>query len=356
MASSRAEAPIRKAAVGLVALGTGLAAAYRLFAVSDRRKRNPPSRLTVERIALHVPELKELAEVIANSLRPVYRNVSTRVITCPRLTDESWSLPSPGISGSNAILDVGGEHHQVEAYANELSFGLEEVAVAAELRGWYFLGAGAAPRGCLGCNGELIPFDNLHSGTRNSQLATVERDEKGDERPGLCKYNSSTMGFLANVMSCEGKQGDVIEVKASVRTSSSACESFTECIRRGIASGYAHDEKCGPIGLGGVFKVVKGRVKVHVMADTAGRVFTDSSQVQEYLKMFTIGPDLTCATIMISKQPSGTTKKVRLEHTHLFNSACTEGGHYHGDVTPQEVEYVAYLVPTEELLLIDKRS
>uniref|UniRef100_A0A7S4DMT5 DUF1907 domain-containing protein n=1 Tax=Lotharella globosa TaxID=91324 RepID=A0A7S4DMT5_9EUKA len=89
-------------------------------------------------------------------------------------------------------------------------------------------------------------------------------------------------------------------------------------------------------------------------ADTAGRVFTHSSQVQDYLKMFTMGPALTCATVMTTRQPAGAEKKVRLEHTHLFNSAGTEGGHYHGDVTPQDIDYVAYLVPCEALLLVDK--
>jgi len=201
---------------------------------------------------------------------------------------------------------------------------------------------------------------------RKSQLATVRRDEHGNDRPSLSSYNSSTMGFLANVMACRGYQGDVVEVRASVRKSSSACESLTERIRLGVARAYDAPDKDGgsggapdkasrgPVGLGGVFKVTKGKVKVHVMADTAGRVFTHSSQVQDYLKMFTMGPALTCATVMTTRQPAGAEKKVRLEHTHLFNSAGTEGGHYHGDVTPQDIDYVAYLVPCEALLLVDK--
>ena len=42
-----------------------------------------------------------------------------------------------------------------------------------------------------------------------------------------------------------------------------------------------------------------------------------------------------------------------MEHFHGF-SHHGEGGHYHYDVTPEEVQYVGYFTPAEKLYRIDK--
>ena len=44
---------------------------------------------------------------------------------------------------------------------------------------------------------------------------------------------------------------------------------------------------------------------------------------------------------------------MRIEHTHCF-SHHGEGGHYHYDTTPEEVEYEAYFVVAEQLLRVDR--
>ena len=44
---------------------------------------------------------------------------------------------------------------------------------------------------------------------------------------------------------------------------------------------------------------------------------------------------------------------LRVEHAHCFSSHG-EGGHYHYDVTPEEVEYHGYYVIAEELWRIDQ--
>jgi hypothetical protein len=44
--------------------------------------------------------------------------------------------------------------------------------------------------------------------------------------------------------------------------------------------------------------------------------------------------------------------EVRCEHTHFFGE--TEGGHYHYDVTPEEIHYVGYFVPAEVLIRVDQ--
>lgn len=44
---------------------------------------------------------------------------------------------------------------------------------------------------------------------------------------------------------------------------------------------------------------------------------------------------------------------LRVEHTHCF-SDHGEGGHYHYDTTPHEVEYLAYYTLAEKLYRIDR--
>ena len=44
---------------------------------------------------------------------------------------------------------------------------------------------------------------------------------------------------------------------------------------------------------------------------------------------------------------------LRIEHFHCF-SDHGEGGHYHCDVTPNDVQYVGYFTPAEQLFRIDR--
>lgn len=42
-----------------------------------------------------------------------------------------------------------------------------------------------------------------------------------------------------------------------------------------------------------------------------------------------------------------------MQHFHSFGPN-KEGGHYHYDVTPEDVEYLGYFVPAEYIYRIDK--
>ncbi|GAB5368066.1 hypothetical protein AAMO2058_001285900 [Amorphochlora amoebiformis] len=289
-----------------------------------------PSELKVERIRLHKPNLEDLAIIAEDVLSKHFEYVSAKVVRCPDLSVEPWNLAAPGISGGDIkVIDVGGEHHQVFDYANQLTFSLEELADAAGVSDKaYFLGAGAAPRASIGCNGELIPVDNLFERVRRSQLATVENDSEGQPvRSILTPYESSEMGFLSNLLMSRGEPGDVLQLEVSKRTSKN-CSSLTECLRRGIAEAYKGVD-LPPIGLGGVFRVNSGKVKTHVMADTGGKTLKTSAEVQDYLKIFNIGPGLTAATVFVSKSPQGkrmskVSRFILLTylHTHVPTCVC----------------------------------
>lgn len=77
-------------------------------------------------------------------------------------------------------------------------------------------------------------------------------------------------------------------------------------------------------------------------------------EVDQWLRFYEMKAPLTCLSVFISKDDSIVILGVpndllvnagfRLEHTHFF-SQHGDGGHYHYDVTPEDVEYEGYFIP-----------
>jgi hypothetical protein len=59
---------------------------------------------------------------------------------------------------------------------------------------------------------------------------------------------------------------------------------------------------------------------------------------------------LICLSEFVSHDPG---LDLRIEHTHCFSNHG-EGGHYHYDITPDEVEYHGYYTVAEKIVRIDK--
>ena len=45
---------------------------------------------------------------------------------------------------------------------------------------------------------------------------------------------------------------------------------------------------------------------------------------------------------------------LRVEHSHGYSLVNKTGGHYHNDVTPDEIEYIGYFSPAEFIFRIDR--
>jgi len=106
------------------------------------------------------------------------------------------------------------------------------------------------------------------------------------------------------------------------------------------------------VGLGGVFRVTKGAVKAHVMPDFPKRDITPEF-CKTWLKYFNFRAPITCLSVLVTEDVDDL--NLRVEHSHFF-SDHGEGGHYHYDITPNDVEYVGYYVPAEELVRIGQPS
>jgi len=157
-----------------------------------------------------------------------------------------------------------------------------------------------------------------------------------------------------NLFLCDGKPGKVLYIKVCKRKGRG---NFTNTIRDGMkaCSGVGKDKQ---IGLGGVFKVNKGKVKGHIMPDFNPKKMDENNteEVNNWLRFFDFGPQLLMFTCLVSDDPStNNSMHLRLEHTHFYSleKNAHEGGHYHYDVTPEEIEYEGYFSLAEKIYRVE---
>ena len=137
-----------------------------------------------------------------------------------------------------------------------------------------------------------------------------------------------------------------------------------------------------PVALGGAFLIDKGKAKLHVMVSEelprrnctlhlprflfqAGLFESSSSDRQRRRRLASILRNEIAVGLPLRVYQSRSSNPaclhnynlplllfqdldLRLEHTHCF-SDHGEGGHYHWDTTPEEVKYIGYFVPAQDV-------
>lgn len=128
-----------------------------------------------------------------------------------------------------------------------------------------------------------------------------------------------------------------------------------------MRAGLSRLAGCGgmqQVGMGGVFKVESGQVKAHLMPafEACPEGYYDAQLgacTKDFLQFYHgLGPDLVCMSCLWTGDPTGGQLNLRPsgEHTHFYSSVGkSEGGHYHGDVTPEEIRYVGYFSLASEI-------
>lgn len=101
--------------------------------------------------------------------------------------------------------------------------------------------------------------------------------------------------------------------------------------------------------MGGVFLLKSGRVKLHVMPDFSTSPLCSDDDVNQWLQYFEAAAPLICLTTFHSVDLG---QDLRMEHTHCF-SGHGDGGHYHYDTTPDQVNYEGYFNVARTLFRID---
>lgn len=292
----------------------------------------------------HVPLLPEIAVAVASGLKSNFRMVDVSVAACPDMRRAGCAFA--GLGGDPFLVEIGGEplvHNPAHRHRGD--FDLVDLISACGRSDGRILGAGFPSLSATeGKCGELIPCLELAGGNL-SRIARV-----GDDRECIVEnYPFLLHGGLGNLYVCDGDPGEVIRIEARHRTGDEA--SFTQAIRAAL------NPLCtqGEVALGGVFSVLRGRIRAHISPDFECIPFpyydAASEQVfrNDFLQFYDgMGPELLCMAVLWTGDPEAGELHLRPtgEHTHFFSTAGrAEAGHYHHDVTPGEIHYLGYFHP-----------
>jgi hypothetical protein len=294
------------------------------------------------------PELADVASELQNGLEGHYQEVDVSVVTCPDLTE--LGVASSGMCGSTALFEFGGEPYAHNPKYRGANVNIQDMIDASGISQAKAFGAAMADMAVIdGNSGELIP--NVDPATTNkSRVARV-----GSENECIVEhYDSLDCGPIANLFASEGLRDQVLKVDVKTRIGEQA--SLTQAIRESLAN-VVGDRK--HIGMGGVFQILSGSVKSHVMPNYACLVpgyydVATEQTVKDFLQFYDhMGPGLLAFCALWTGDPTGGDLNLRVsgEHTHFFHSddAVQQAGHYHGDNTPEDIHCVGYFSLAEKI-------
>ena len=306
----------------------------------------------VKSAPLWQPSLQQIATALQKGLSEHYESVSVAVTACPDL--RAWGCASEGMSGRTRILDVGGEAYAHNRRFRDTQFNIAAMAESCGLPDGSVFGAGmACPAVLDGHCGEMIASMGLPGNIR-SKVARVGRGKECIVED----YGALIHSGLSNLYLCEGSPGPVIELKVSTRIGEEA--SLTQAMRQSLLDNLDAGGT-QQVALGGVFSIAGGRVRSHVMPDydCIGFEYFDEERneaFRDFLQFYEMGPNLLCFSVLWTGDPTGTGLHLRAsgEHTHFYaNDGKQEAGHYHGDVTPDEIACTGYFHPAERVFRIN---
>ena len=306
-------------------------------------------KLKFESGKFNTPSLLDMSKALDRGLKENYKGVEVGVVDCPNL--KQWGCPAEGISGNEKIIDVGGEPYMHDPKFIGAEFDYEEISKNIGSQKSYALGAGSGAMSCLsGHCGELVVNENLITSESKSVVARVGKSKECIVE----KYTARKHGGLSNIYFSDGKKGKVIQIK--VRSRSGKQGSLSQSMRVALNK-YLPVQDNKHVALAGVFRILKGKIKSHVQPDydDIKIEYYDSRQmkcVKDFLQFYQpIGPELQCYSVLWTGDPTGGNLNLREsgEHTHFHSYKHNkDAGHYHFDVTPDEIEYEGYFnIPKE---------
>ena len=306
--------------------------------------------LTIEKAQFAKTSLEQISEALKKGLQKNYKLVEISIVDCPNL--KQWDCPAEGLSGNQKIIDVGGEPYMHDKKLIGAEFDYEEIAKKIGSEKSYALGAGSGAMSCLGGHcGELVINENLITNESRSIIAQVDENQKCKSS----KYTARKHGGLGNIYYSDGKPGKVIKIKIKGRLGKQG--SLPQAMRTALKENLS-TENDNHFAVAGVFRILKGKIKSHVQPDydTIKHEYYDPKQmkcVKDFLKFYEpIGPHFQCYSILWTGDPTGGKLNLREsgEHTHFHSYKGTQdAGHYHFDVTPEEIEYECYFNIPEEV-------
>merc|ERR1711970_311053 len=266
----------------------------------------PSSSLPVEHKPLVVLPLEDVARVLEAGLKKNFSDASVTVVDCPDL------MPS---------------------VKREKLYDMKDYPELTGMKSGLVIGAGAAPWPFLNRNAEMMPNLMVKEDKSVIQETHIARtfDEDGSYTTMKLPATETRNSVLGNLFISEGTSGKVLKIHCKKRTGD---KNFVTCMRQTLVDEFPDKS----IGLGGVFNIVSGKVKIHVMPDFSPCPIDTDEEVNKWLKFYKMSAPFTVLSVFVANDPG---LDLRVEHSHGWGKDG-QGGHYHYDTTPEEVEYLGY--------------
>jgi len=290
--------------------------------------------LRVENKPLAIIPLEQIAEVLEAGLAKNYQECEVKVVPCPDLSSEPWGLAAKGLCGSTRILDIGGVPYLMPNVMKEKLYQMRDYPkLTGGPQSGLVIGAGAGPWPFLNRNAEMMPNLLVRKDGEVEQETRITRthDEDGSYSTLKLPPSETRNAVLGNVFICDGESGPVLRVRAKTRTGT---KNLVSAMREALVDAFPDKS----IGLGGVFNIVSGKAKIHVMPDFSSCPIDTDKQVEEWLNFYEMSAPFTVLSVLVANDPG---LDLRVEHSHGWGHSG-QGGHYHIDTTPDEVEYLGY--------------
>ena len=280
-----------------------------------------------------------ITAALADGLQSHFEFVSVELVACPDL--QTIGVAACGMCGSTALLEFGGEPYAHNPKYRGTNVSVVDMLEASGISNAKVFGAAMADAAAIGGNcGEMI------SNVGEENLSRVAR--VGPDKQCISEsYLAETCGPIANLFISEGAPGEVVCVEVRKRIGDQI--SLTQAMRESLATIVDGDRH---IGMGGVFQLLSGQIRSHVMPnyDCIEDGYYDVSTeqvVRDFLQFYEhMGPGLLFFTALWTGDPTGGDLNLRTsgEHTHFYHPdpSVQQAGHYHGDVTPNDVHYRGY--------------
>jgi len=119
---------------------------------------------------------------------------------------------------------------------------------------------------------------------------------------------------------------------------------------KNITTALKNEYKSNPVVIGGMFMMTKGKANIHIMPRYSATPLLCKEDVDNWLRFIEMPSPLVVVGYLASHDPG---LKLRMEHFHCFSNHG-DGGHFHYETTPEEVEFVAYFNVAATLYRVDR--
>ncbi|XP_022917939.2 ester hydrolase C11orf54 homolog [Onthophagus taurus] len=299
---------------------------------------------SAEKRDLFTPSLKDVATELNNRLTLYFKTVDVDVVECPDLHQPPYCFAARGLCGQPMLVEVGGPTYLIPKVDRSKVYDFRDIQRVLNINPCYFMGAGAGPFPYTEVNCEGI-YNVMIDGSvvkQRSKISKINVNNGTSEQQDL-PNTETRFALLANLFVSQGLPGEVLKIHVKERI---GCHDFIASIRNCLKDAYS----TAVVGLGGVFLMKSGTFRQHVMPDFATDEIKSEEQLNGWLRFYNMSAPLVAVGTLVTGDMD---LDLRLQHFHS-SSDHNEAGHYHNDITPETVEYLAYFNIANSVVRIDK--